>query len=272
LSAVPARSPNILALDFDGVLCDGRPEYFESSCRACRRVWPEAEFDAEPIRDPFYRLRPVIMSGWEMPVLVRAVAAGVDERRVLRAWPEVREAIVAEAGPDRDRLVQSLRSSLDDVRREWIAEDPDGWLRSHMPYADLDAVRRLSAEPRHTAIVTTKEGEFARRILAHWQIDIADVQGKEAGEHKCTNLAELIERHGETSGTSTLWFVEDRLETLTCVIGCSERDPRLTGVRLFLAAWGYTTPADRAAARRNPRIRLLSLSRFARGFAHWPAG
>jgi phosphoglycolate phosphatase-like HAD superfamily hydrolase len=265
------RAPDILALDFDGVLCDGRPEYFESSARAYRRVWPDAPRDVENVRDGFWRLRPVIMSGWEMPVLIRALVAGVAARRIAQHWPDVRETVLAEASHDRDTLVHELRSALDEVRRQWIAEDAGGWLRAHTPYADLDAMRRLVAKPRHTAIVTTKEGEFTRRILDHWRIDIADVQGKEAGEHKCDNLVALIETHGGAASLPELWFVEDRLETLACVVRCSDRDPRLARVRLFLAAWGYTLAADRTAARRSARIRLLSLPAFTRGAAHWPA-
>ena len=65
-----------------------------------------------------------------------------------------------------------------------------------------------------------------------------------------------------TYGTTSVWFVEDRLETLECVVTCSRRDPRLADVELLLAAWGYTTPASRSAARRHPRIRLLTLPQF----------
>jgi len=35
--------PDILALDFDGVCCDGLREYFETSRRTCARVWPADE-------------------------------------------------------------------------------------------------------------------------------------------------------------------------------------------------------------------------------------
>ena len=35
--------PNILTLDFDGVLCDGMREYFEASRQTYRRVWPDEQ-------------------------------------------------------------------------------------------------------------------------------------------------------------------------------------------------------------------------------------
>ncbi len=33
--------PDILTLDFDGVLCDGMQEYFEASRRTYMRIWPD---------------------------------------------------------------------------------------------------------------------------------------------------------------------------------------------------------------------------------------
>ena len=46
--------PHILALDFDGVLCDGMREYFEASRRTYRRVWPD-----EPARSASCRGSPI---------------------------------------------------------------------------------------------------------------------------------------------------------------------------------------------------------------------
>ena len=43
----------------------------------------------------------------------------------------------------------------------------------------------------------------------------------------------------------------------------------LDAVGLFLAAWGYNTPAQRDAARRDDRIVLLSLAQFGSDFAAW---
>jgi hypothetical protein len=255
----------VLAVDFDGVLCDGRPEYFEASCRAYAHFWPPSTLCRRGLREAFWRLRPVIMSGWEMPVLVRAVVSGVPERRIASAWPDVRERFVG--GPERDRFVQALRRVLDDVRDAWIWREPDRWLASHRPYADLAALRRVLRATERTVVVTTKEAAFARRILSAWALDVADVQGKETGEHKCDSLRALL----ATSPHALLHFVEDRVETLECVVRCSERDARLASVALWLATWGYTTPAARRAVRTHPRIRPLSLATFLRGAPAWPS-
>ncbi|HKX05248.1 MAG TPA: HAD family hydrolase, partial [Methylomirabilota bacterium] len=168
------------------------------------------------------------------------------------------------AGPT---LVDRLGQTLDRVRRESIARDPGAWLDLHAPYGTLEELRRLVAAPARAVLVTTKEGEFARLILDRWAVRFADVQGKEAGVHKCLNLRGLIEAWVAAHGRRPrLAFVEDRLETLQHVTTHSDLDD----VALFLAAWGYNTEAARATAAADPRIRLLTLEQFRRGTASWP--
>ena len=259
--------PDILALDFDGVLCDGMREYFETSRRTYLRVWPTAEVPGEDLFPSFRALRPVIMSGWEMPVLLRAIARGVPSSAVLEDWKAVRDQLVETEASRGDELVSALKRTLDDVRREWIHASPDDWLAGNVPYCPLDELRRVVDEPERALVVTTKEGEFARLILDRWNVRLDGVEGKEAGIHKCENLRALIADHESARGRRPrLWFVEDRLETLQHVT----THPDLVDVELFLATWGYNTPATRAAARTDPRIRLLDLAQFAAGVDAWP--
>jgi hypothetical protein len=258
--------PNILALDFDGVLCDGMREYFEASRRTCMRVWPDEPAPGEDLFPGFRALRPVIMTGWEMPLLLRAIGQGRPTGAMLQHWEAVREELMHAGSLQGQALGNTLTDTLDEVRRTWIATTPDDWLARHVPYCPLDDVRRLLAEPECTVLVTTKEGEFARQILAHWGVHLADIQGKEAGTHKCDNLRALIAQYAAAHGRRpTLWFVEDRLETLHHVTTHTD----LNDVGLFLAAWGYNTPAIRASVQDNGRIRLLALEQFRRGLATW---
>ena len=259
--------PNIVALDFDGVLCDGMREYFETSRRAYVKTWPDEVAPGEELFPSFERLRPVITSGWEMPLLLRAIAEARPEAAIVRDWEAIRDELVASGGLQGGALVRALGATLDQVRRQWIAADPVGWLDRNVPYCRLEELRRLMAEPERAVLVTTKEGEFARLVLDRWQVPLADVQGKETGTHKCDNLRALIAAYTAAHGRRPLvWFVEDRIETLRHVAG----HPDLGDVGLFLAAWGYNTPQTRAAVRGDGRIRLLELDRFGRGLAAWP--
>ena len=259
--------PDILALDFDGVCCDALREYFEASRRAYARVWPHEAPPREDAFEAFGALRPVILSGWEMPVLLRAIADGRPRAEVLSGWERVRGEIVGADGAGGDALTARLGRALDDVRREWIAADAPGWLALHAPYTTVEELRRLVAEPTRSVLVTTKEGVFARLILEHWGVRLAEVQGKETGAHKCENLRALIAAWmAERGRRPRLAFVEDRLETLEHVA----RHPDLDDVALFLAGWGYNTAAARAAARADGRIRLLTLDQFRAGTGAWP--
>ena len=267
LGRASAPPPDVLALDFDGVLCDGMREYFEASRRTCRRIWPGEAVASDTERPVFARLRPVIMTGWEMPLLLRAITLGRREEDIASNWSRVRDELVAsERGLHGPALVETLTRTLDDVRRDWIAADPDGWVQSNVPYCSLSELRAVVAAPGQAVLVTTKEGEFARRILEDWDIRLTRIDGKESGTHKCENLRALVAVGTRQRGRRPrLWFVEDRLETLQHVT----THPDLADVELFLAAWGYTTPETRAIAGRDARIHRLALDRFRQGPSAW---
>src|SRR5262249_46193158 len=169
-------------------------EYFEVSRRTHQRVWPRDPVPGDEAFASFRACRPVILSGWEMPVLRRAIARGTTTSAILADWEAVRDGIVsAEGAPRGDALVAALKSGLDDVRREWIAATPDDWLARNVPYCGLDELRRVVEQPPRALVVTTKEGEFARRILDQWKVPMAGIQGKEAGIHEGEKLREHID-------------------------------------------------------------------------------
>ena len=53
--------PNILALDVDGVLCDGMQEYCEASRRSYMSVWPDETVPGEDLFRVFRTLRALIV-------------------------------------------------------------------------------------------------------------------------------------------------------------------------------------------------------------------
>jgi phosphoglycolate phosphatase-like HAD superfamily hydrolase len=259
--AVPARAPAILALDFDGVLCDGMREYFESAWRACRRLGAGAPA-APPagLFESFARLRPLVETGWEMTAVVHALHAGASPAALEKDWRP--DAWLADLPATRD----DAAAALDRVRDEWIAADERGWLESHRFYPGVVArLAGLLAGPVAVHVVTTKEGRFARQLLRRQGVELpaGRVLGKEARRPKRAILRELA----AGGDAARVWFVEDRLPTLRDVTA----EPALAGASLFLAAWGYNTPEDREAARRDGRIVLLALDRFCGDLARWPA-
>jgi phosphoglycolate phosphatase-like HAD superfamily hydrolase len=264
--------PPILALDFDGVVCDGRPEYFETAWQAYVAAWPAPLTTTRPsqIAERFGALRPLIESGWEMPLLVHALLAGVNDRALSSrpAWLEAAPGLLTSAGV----TAETLGRALNRVRDEWFARDPADWLAHHRFYADVPArLVALLEGPTEVVIVTTKTERFARALLtgADPRLSALRVIGRDPGRPvpKPDILRRLADARGLGPAATGLWFVEDMLETLEAT---AKRDD-LAGARLFLADWGYNTPADRThVTATRGRIALLARARFTAPLESWP--
>ncbi|MCL1471279.1 HAD family hydrolase [Argonema antarcticum] len=256
-------NPNILALDFDGVICDGLLEYFETAWRTYCQVWsPTSLTPPEDLAPRFYRLRPVIEVGWEMPVLLRALLVRIDEEKIWQDWVAIAQQILLEEG----LVAADIGRKLDNIRDEWIASDLSEWLSLHRFYPGIvERLQQLIASPVQLRIITTKEGRFVRQLLQQQNIEMAEgsILGKESQRPKSEILRESIATSAEPP---VIWFVEDRLKTLRSV----QKQSDLDAVRLYLADWGYNTPAQHESVRQDTRIKLLSLSQFAEDFSDWP--
>jgi len=267
-----ASIPTILALDFDGVICDGLIEYFQTAWRTYCQIWlPASQTPPAELANSFYRLRPVIETGWEMPVLIKALLLGISEQKILQEWSAIAQNLLKEAG----LVAADIGRKLDQIRDEWIATDLNSWLSLHRFYPGIvERLRRMVSLPQASlvassvqpVIVTTKEGRFVSQLLQQQGIQIPDkwIIGKESKRPKHQIIRELITVTDEMP--RSLWFVEDRLKTLQLV----QQQLDLEAVKLYLADWGYNTAFERESACRNPRIHLLSLSQFAQDFSAWP--
>jgi phosphoglycolate phosphatase-like HAD superfamily hydrolase len=254
--------PQILALDFDGVICDGLIEYFETAWRTYCQIWsPSSQIPPTHLAAKFYDLRPVIETGWEMPVLIRALVLGISEEKILQEWTTLTQQLLQEAS----LTAANISRKLDQLRDDWIATDEGGWLSRHRFYPGVvEKLRSLIGSPVQPVIITTKEGRFVSKLLQQQDVYLPKqwIIGKESQRPKSEIIRELI----TVSETPlTLWFVEDRLKTLKLV----QQQPDLDSVKLYLADWGYNTASERKAAREDKRIQVLSLSQFAQDLSTW---
>ncbi|BAY50814.1 hypothetical protein NIES2134_116080 [Thermostichus vulcanus NIES-2134] len=252
--------PSLLALDFDGVLCNGLREYFQTSWRVYQQVWPEPllGISLEQLEREFGQLRPVITVGWEMPLLLRAIVAATPAQQILQDWPKVRDRLLATY----HLTAADLGARVDGLRDRWIETDWQSWLALHDFYDGvIAALQHWQAQGQALAIVTTKEQRFVTYLLEQAGLSFPSeaIYGKEQQQPKPVILQALQSTYG-----APLWFVEDRLGALLQVAVT----PELGQTELFLAAWGYTTAGDRAQAEAHPRIHLLSLEQFCQ-FPHW---
>lgn len=256
-------SPKILALDFDGVICDGLIEYFEVAWRTYCEIWsPTNDTPPDDLALRFYRLRPVIETGWEMPVLIKALLNGIPDEKILHEWGSITPQLLLD-----DKLqAKEIGAKLDNQRDKWITTDLAGWLSLHKFYPGIVEKIKLTLDSGiKLYIVTTKEGRFVQQLLQQEGVNLPpeSIFGKEVKSPKYEILRELI--NSAADKPVSLWFVEDRLKALQLV----QQQGDLEDVKLFLADWGYNTQPERETAQNDPRIQLLSLSQFAKDFSAW---
>jgi len=259
-------APTLLALDFDGVLCDGLVEYFQTAWVAYCKLFDVT--DTQPptgLAERFYPLRPVIETGWEMPLLIRALQQGVEDAAVLDHWSSIVQDMLQDTGLDREDAM----AQVDGTRDRWIQTDLDGWLSLHRFYPGvIEWLQGAIAAGVYPTIISTKEGRFIRSLLGQAGVELSPTQiiGKEIQQPKTKTLHQLLlSPPAEVGASPHIWFIEDRFKTLEKVTA----HPDLTEVRLFLADWGYNTPSEKDQARRDSRIHLLSLSQLVREFSAW---
>ncbi|ACK72338.1 conserved hypothetical protein [Gloeothece citriformis PCC 7424] len=256
--------PTILGLDFDGVICDGMLEYFQSSKRAYQKIWnQDTNQNLEELAQSFYKLRPVIEIGWEMPILIRALVLGITETDILQNWTNVAQNIISleKLNP------KEITETLDQVRDDWIHNDLEGWLHLHQFYPGvIDKIGQVLKSSTKLYIITTKEGRFVKQLLQQQGLDLSEssIFGKEVKRPKYETLRHVLDINSETP--NHVWFVEDLLKPLKLVQQASD----LQGVKLFLADWGYNTPQIRESIQNDATIKLLSLKQFTQEFSHWP--
>jgi phosphoglycolate phosphatase-like HAD superfamily hydrolase len=263
------ETPRVLALDFDGVLCDGRPEYFETARRAYAAAWPGADVArAGAVATRFAAARPLVESGWEMTLLLHALVTGVPEAELVDrdAWRMTARRLLDGAPVDAGGLGRALNAARD----AWFAADPKDWLGHHAFYPGVCArIVQALDDGVQVAIVTTKAARFARALLAAQdpRLGAVPIIGREPDRTvpKPESLLRLGRDRGLPAEGAGLWFVEDMLETLELV----RATPGLGGARLFLAGWGYNTLEQRAVAGSEGHVVLLSLQDIAAPFRDW---
>ncbi|MCU0523793.1 MAG: HAD family hydrolase [Elainella sp. Prado103] len=256
--------PTVLALDYDGVLCDGMKEYFRTAWQAYCQLW-QLKDPTPPIglAEQFYRVRPLIATGWEMPMLLRALLTGHSEAEMAQNWEGLSANLLVQEGI----APTQLAAEVDGIRDRWIATDPESWLAEQVFYPGVIDQLAHWLQTLEVVIISTKEGRFIQQLLQRQGIDLTHLQifGKEVQQPKHEILRSL---KATRSATSIFWFVEDRLKTLEGV----EQYPDLAEVELFLATWGYNTATERARIAPNSRIHCIGLDQFCQDFSTWPVG
>jgi len=245
---------HLLALDFDGVICDSAPENAATAWRCCRQLWPD-EFPGtdvvpqEQLRR-FCAARPYMETGYQAILMTRMMQAGAIPEDYTTLFADRLRCHVAASGMTMDEL----KKRFGDERDRWVKEELAGWLGYNRLYEGAAQVLEVLRQPGkdiRVIILTTKEDRFVKRILEHFGVpfDMKDIYGLERIRKKDIELQNFL----ECGKYERVAFVEDRLATLQ---RC-ETLSALNRLELAFAPWGYTTPEQRADAAADSRIRVL---------------
>jgi len=242
----------VLALDFDGVVCDSLREVFATALATYESMEPDSAllarlrsrrgegrwhglaFANDPVMVAFESM---------MPLGNRAEDFGVS----LKALDNFLELTDQESYDTFYRTVApewmaTFHRGFYEQRDAARAFDTHGWLELNAPYpAFLEILRRRSADAR-IALATAKDRRSAELLLAH--LGVGDlfapelILDKETGKEKTAHLTALRDQLDVPFDEIT--FVDDKLNHLETVAPL--------GVRPILAGWGFNTPREHALA------------------------
>ncbi len=206
-------------LDFDGVLCDSIPEIWAVSNTAIHGhyvPWNDTDTD---LQKRFLRLRAFVRRGAEYLSIIRLMQNHADTEIVdFSDW----ENYLQRLGPE---VIERDHETLYAIRRQWLEDDPSGWLSLNPPYPGIpQTLNRIQDSPR-VIVLSTKKPDYIQAILQSWGVAWPRDRIWEAKGHKAQFLESLREPYV---------LVDDQIEQLS--------DATKYG-RCVLALWGPITPS-----------------------------
>jgi len=236
----------VLALDFDGVMCDALAE-----CAAV--TWHAGSgphiADVPRVGRAVAEVPPAFLTTFAS---VRPYCRTLEDFMVTNAVPAGRKVDRVVFEQYRDQLGRARLAAQaefgEQLRARWRTNEFQEWVALHTVYPGISELIHSSQQP--VAIVSAKDAESIWAILEHHGLaeHVHTVVGS------CTDkrpaLTALPDRSGEP-----VTFVDDNLANAIA----ADALPR---VQAWWATWGYHSPEDMAAAARQG-IRTISLDRLA---------
>ena len=217
---------DIVALDFDGVVCASANESSITAMLTARRLWTtsvprDKSLEFGQICAALTSLRPIVETGYEIVILARllsdiftassskaadtsfdTIAAALHD--VQSSWStSFRDGLIGRYETSKDTLV----SSFGDTRDNLIHGDPSHWANLNPFYTEVcNALTRLSSN-ENLFIVTTKKERFVRLLLQHNRISHLcrgtcggnSVRAPVGSQEYSSNIFDLNNRYGSKS-------------------------------------------------------------------------
>jgi phosphoglycolate phosphatase-like HAD superfamily hydrolase len=245
----------VLALDFDGVVCDSLRECLATAVSAYQALIPDSPLIArlrqrrgegrwhalELVDDPV-----ALSFAQMMPLGNRAEDFGISlaaSENFLELLDQ--SAYDTFAGTVDPAWIDAFHDEFYEQRAAARAFDHHGWLDLHAPYPFFSEILRRRGADTTLALATAKDRRSAEILLDHLGLGgifapelILD---KETGRSKTAHLNELRNRLGV--GFDEITFVDDKVNHLEATAGL--------GIRPVLAGWGFNTPREHELARQR---------------------
>jgi phosphoglycolate phosphatase-like HAD superfamily hydrolase len=244
---------HILALDFDGVLCDSSREVFVIAVDAYASLEPGSallerlrplrddalgggvDFRSDDLYTVFTGLLPLGNRAEDFGVSLKAI-----EDETIIEDQESYDTFYREIG---QKWLDSFHHAFYAARSRLREADTGAWLELHLPYPGFAAVLRRHRARTSPAVATAKDARSVHLLLHHLGysgvFDPGLILDKETGVKKTLHLEALRKRTGVDFDRIT--FVDDKVNHLVAVAAL--------GVRPVLAGWGFNTPREHARAR-----------------------
>jgi len=255
----------LLALDFDGVICEGLREIFLSGYNTYLHFHPDTslldgrlltfefydEFDLskKELFDRFVRLFPFGNKAESHYAILRMIE---DGREVVT--DEDFNRLKTEMDP---KILQAYYEKFYEERTRLKEMDSDKWLKLNQIYPGMKKNLNTLHDCFYLVIATSKDKKSVLTILRANGLgdlfDEEDILDKEYGDTKDTQIKLFKEKFNLED--KDIYFVDDRLQVMVPV--------KNLGVNCYLATWGSNTKLQREQAKKQG-IGLLALDDCAR--------
>jgi phosphoglycolate phosphatase-like HAD superfamily hydrolase len=243
----------LLALDFDGVLCDSSAE--------CAIVSANARLTLlEPDRRPVFSLAAASPEDFQrftaFRYLVRTAAQYLLLWDQLDAGSPIHPTLPLERQTPADpRRLAAFQTLFYQIRRGWRESDYHSWLTHNPIHPAVDSSLDALGHVPDLRIVSAKDEESIRSILARHGLELErnQVLGREYGDKR-----EVLARIATEFPGRDICFVDDNIDNIALAA--------MPGVRCLLADWGYVGPdwADRTVAAGHEVITPEGFARLVR--------
>ena len=248
---------NILALDFDGVICDSARECLVSSYAAFAAAKgldfvPELAQVPERFSREFFRIRPFVRDGEDYLKCLYFIDGGLSIRSQEdfdNRSSELLTEISGFYGVEGDR---GLEAHFQQSRARVRERDESAWMDMNPLYAGMvEALTGRQGDLDSVYVTTSKPTDPALRILMHHGVEIPEerILGKDKVVKTIAKNGHMARVQELTSAPlEKIHLLDDQISHLKAASGL--------GVTCYLASWGYNTSEQWEEAR-NEGIEVL---------------